>query len=54
MYGYTSNNWTTGIGKRILRKNLGAIPGKHSIDTLQNSAELGTSDIVRKVLQCET
>jgi len=31
-----------------------AVPGKHSIDSLQNTAILGTSHIIRKVLQCET
>jgi len=30
------------------------IPGKHSIDSLQKTAILGTSHIIRKVLQCET
>ena len=29
------------------------IPGKHSIDSLQKTAVLGTSHIIRKVLQCE-
>jgi hypothetical protein len=43
----------TGIVKKILRKNLEAIPGKHSIDSLQKTAVLGTSHIIRKVLQCE-
>jgi len=35
------------------RKNLEAVPGKHSIDSLQKTAILGTSHIIRKVLQCE-
>ena len=43
----------TGIVTRILRKNLKAVPGKHSIDSLQQTAILGTSHIIRKVLQCE-
>jgi hypothetical protein len=43
----------TGIVKRSLRKNLKAIPGKHSIDSLQKTAVLGTSHMIRKVLQCE-
>ena len=43
----------TGIATRILRKNLEAVPGKHSIDSLQKTAILGTSHIIRKVLQCE-
>jgi hypothetical protein len=44
----------TGIVTKSLRKNLEAIPGKPSIDSLQKTAVLGTSHIIRKVLQCET
>jgi hypothetical protein len=43
----------TGMVTRSLRKNLEAVPGKHSIDSLQKTAVLGTSHIMRKVLQCE-
>ena len=43
----------TGIVTRSLRKNLEAVPGKHSIDSLQKTAMLGTSHIIRKVLQCK-
>ena len=43
----------TGIVTRSLRKNLGTVPGKHSIDSLQKTAILGTSHTIRKVLQCE-
>jgi len=43
----------TRIVTRNLRKNLETIPGKHSIDSLQKTAILGTSHIIRKVLQCE-
>jgi len=43
----------TGIITRSLRKNLEAIPGKHSIDSLQKTAIYGTSHIIRKVLQGE-
>ena len=43
----------TGIVTSSLRKNLEAVPGKHSIDSLQKTAILGTSHIKRKVLQCE-
>ena len=42
-----------GIVTRSLRKNLETVPGKHSIDSLQKTAILGTSNITRKVLQCE-
>ena len=43
----------TGIVTRSSRKNLEAVPGKHSIDSLQKTAIYGTSHIIRKVLQCE-
>jgi hypothetical protein len=43
----------TGIVTRILRRNLVAIPGKHSIDSLQKTAILGTSHIIRSVLRWE-
>ena len=42
-----------GIVTRSLRKNLEAVPGKHSIDSLQKTAILGTSHIIREVQQCE-
>jgi len=32
---------------------LETIPGKHLIDSIQKTAILGTSHIIRKVLQCE-
>ena len=43
----------TGIVTRSLRRNLEAVPGKHSRDSLQKTAILGTSHTIRKVLQCE-
>jgi hypothetical protein len=46
-------NGATGIVTRSLKKNFETIPGKHSIDSLQKTATLGTSHIIRKVLQCE-
>jgi hypothetical protein len=39
-----------GIVTKSLTKNLEAIPGKHSTDSLQKTAILGTSHIIRKVL----
>jgi len=42
-------NGTTGIVTRSLRKNLETIPRKHSIDSLQKTAVLGTSHIIQKV-----
>jgi hypothetical protein len=50
-YDYTSykrSHWN------INEKLLEATPGKHSTDSLQQTAILGTSHIIRKVLQCET
>jgi hypothetical protein len=43
----------TGIVTRSLRENLEVVRGKHSIDSLQKTAILGTAHIIRKVLQCE-
>ena len=43
----------TGIVMRSLRKNSEAVRGKHSIHSLQKTAVLGTSHIIRKELQCE-
>jgi hypothetical protein len=42
-----------GIVTSSLKKNMEAVPGKHSIDLLQKTAILGTSHIIRKVLQCD-
>jgi hypothetical protein len=47
-------NGATRIVTKGLKKNLEAIPGKHSIDSLQKTAILRTSHILRKVLQYET
>jgi hypothetical protein len=44
----------TGIVTKGLKKNLEAIPGKHSIDSLQKTAVLGTSHIIGEVLQSES
>jgi hypothetical protein len=37
----------TGIVTRSLKKNLEALPGKRSIDSLQKTAILGTSHIIQ-------
>jgi hypothetical protein len=47
-------NGATGIVSKSLQKYLQTIPGQHSIDSLQKTAILGTSHIIRKVLQAET
>ena len=43
----------TGMVTGSLRKHLETVAGKHSIDSLQKTAVLGTSHTIRKVLQCE-
>ena len=47
----------TGVTETVtkgLKKNLQVTPGKHSTDSLQNTAVLGTSHTMLKVLQSET
>jgi hypothetical protein len=44
----------TGIVSKSLQKYLETIPGQQSIDSLQKTAILGTSHIIRKVLLAET
>jgi hypothetical protein len=44
----------TGIVTKGLKKYLETIPGNHLTDSLQKTAVLGTSHIIRKVLQSET
>jgi hypothetical protein len=54
MYDYTGNNWSHwGCNEKPRKKNLEAVPGKHSIVSLQKTAILGTAHIIRKALQCE-
>ena len=43
----------TGTETRSLRKIFESVPRKHSIDSLQKTAKLGTSHIIWKILQCE-
>jgi sirohydrochlorin ferrochelatase len=43
----------TGRVTKDIKNNLTAVSGKHSTDSLQKTAVLGTSHIIRKVLQCE-
>ena len=44
----------TGMVTEGLKDNLEAIQGKHSVDSVQKTAVLGTSNIIRKVLQSGT
>jgi hypothetical protein len=54
MYDYTSGNWSHWNSNKGLKKNLEAMPGKHSINSLRKTATLGTSHIICVVLQSET
>jgi hypothetical protein len=54
MYGYTGNSWSHRNSNKGLRKNLEAIPRKHSADSLQPTATGGTSHIVWKILRSAT
>jgi len=50
---YNNNNNNNNNNNEKPRKNLETVPGKHLIDSLQKTAILETSHIIRKVLQCE-
>jgi hypothetical protein len=54
MYDYTNSNWIHWNSNEKLKENLEAVPRKHSIDSLQKTAILGTSHIIRKVMHSET
>jgi len=41
------------MATKVLNKIMKIIPRKHSVDSLQNTAVLGTSHIIRKELQSE-
>ena len=45
---------TIEIITNVLQKHLEAIPGKQSADSLHTAAKLGTSHIIRTVLQSES
>ena len=53
MYDYTNNNWSHRNSNEKLKEKFGSCTRKHSIDSLQKTAVLGTSHIIREVLQCE-
>ena len=44
----------TGIATKALEKHLEAIPGKYSVDSLQQTTVVRTSHITREVLQLKT
>jgi hypothetical protein len=54
MHDHNSSNWSNRNSNKGLKKNLKAISGKHSVDSLQETAILGISHKIQRVLQCET
>ena len=54
MYDYTGNNCSHRHSNKRFKKNFEVIPGKRSIDSVQKTVVLGTANVIRKVLQCET
>jgi hypothetical protein len=54
IYDYTGTNLSHWISDKSLKKNLEAMPGIYSINSLQKTAILETSHIIRKALQSET
>jgi hypothetical protein len=48
------NNGATGIVTKGLKSYLETIPRKHSTESLQKTAVLGTAHIIKEVLQSET
>ena len=50
MYDYTGTNWSQWNSENDLKKSLEAMPGTHSIDSLQKTAVVRTSHIIREVL----
>ena len=49
-----NNNWGHRSSGKGFEENLEAVPGKHTVGSLQQTAVLGTSHTMRKVLQSET
>ena len=52
--GVVVHNSSSNNNNNNNNNNMEAVLGKHSIDSLQKTTLLGTSHIIRKVLQCET
>ena len=45
LFDRAGNNWSHRSNNKDLKKNLEAIPGKYSLDSLQKSDILGTSNL---------
>jgi hypothetical protein len=53
MYDYTGNNWSHWNSNEKLKETFGSRTGKTFDRFTTKTAVLGTSHIIRKVLQCE-
>jgi hypothetical protein len=53
MYNYTSNNWSHWNSNEKLKEKFGSYTRKTFDRFPTKAAVLGTSHIIRKVLQCE-
>jgi hypothetical protein len=53
MYDYTGNNWSHWNGNEKLKETFGSCTGKTFDRFTKKTAVLGTSHLIRKVLQCE-
>jgi len=54
MLDYASNNWSPWNSNKGFKEKFGCHTRKHSIHSLQETTILGTSHIIRKVLQSES
>ena len=52
MYDYTNNNWSHWNSNEKLKEKFGSCTGKTLDRFVTKTAILGTSHIIRKVLQC--
>jgi hypothetical protein len=54
MYNYTNNNWSHWNSNEKLKEKYGSCTRKTLNRFATKTAILGTSDLIRKLLQCET
>ena len=54
VYDYTGNNWSQRNSNKRYKESFVSRSRKHSIVSVQKTALLGASHIIRKVLQRET
>jgi len=54
MYDFTGTNCSHRKDNKMIKEKLKAIAGKHSVNSLQKTAILVTSHVIREVLQPES